>query len=62
LCLGVSNPVYSPGVRAHTALHILKGAVVKVLGDSALWTASTSVSGGHGRLTVIKSIQGRLVM
>lgn len=22
----------------HTALHLLKGAVVKVLGDDALWT------------------------
>ncbi len=37
-------------VRAHTALHVLKGAVVKVLG--AKWTASVYVSGNHGRLTV----------
>lgn len=37
-------------VRAHTALHIVKGAVVKVLG--AKWTASVYVSGKHGRLTV----------
>ncbi len=39
-------------VRTHTALHVLKGAVVKVLGKDALWTASTYVSGKHGRLTV----------
>ncbi len=39
-------------VRAHTALHVLKGAVVKVLGQDAKWTASVHVSGGHGRLTV----------
>ncbi len=37
-------------VRTHTALHILKGAVVKVLG--AKWTASVYVNGSHGRLTV----------
>lgn len=37
-------------VRTHTALHVLKGAVVKVLG--AKWTAGVSVSGSHGRLTV----------
>ena len=36
--------------KTHTALHILKGAVVKVLG--AKWTASVYVSGNHGRLTV----------
>ncbi|PUA33620.1 MAG: alanyl-tRNA editing protein AlaX [Zestosphaera tikiterensis] len=39
-------------VRTHTALHIIKGAVVKVLGEGSLWTASTYVSGKHGRLTV----------
>jgi len=39
-------------VRTHTALHVLKGAVVKVLGKDALWTASTFVNGSHGRLTV----------
>lgn len=38
--------------KTHTALHILKGAVVKVLGEDALWTASTYVNDGHGRLTV----------
>jgi len=37
-------------VRTHTALHVLKGAVVRVLG--AEWTAGTYVEGGHGRLTV----------
>nr|WP_304951777.1 hypothetical protein [Sulfuracidifex tepidarius] len=37
-------------VRTHTALHVVKGAVRKVLG--AKWTASTWVSKGHGRLTV----------
>lgn len=36
--------------RAHTAVHVLKGAVQRVLG--AKWTASVHVSGGHGRLTV----------
>ncbi len=39
-------------VRTHTALHVLKGAVVKVLGEGSLWTASTYVLGKHGRLTV----------
>ncbi len=37
-------------VRTHTALHVVKGAVRKVL--NAKWTASTWVSKGHGRLTV----------
>ena len=37
-------------VRAHTALHVLKGAVVKVL--DAKWTSGVSVNEGHGRLTV----------
>lgn len=36
--------------RTHTAVHVLKGAVQSVLG--ARWTASTSVSGAHGRLAV----------
>jgi alanyl-tRNA synthetase len=36
--------------RTHTAVHVLKGAVQKVLG--AKWTASVYVSGSHGRLTV----------
>jgi len=36
--------------RTHTGLHILKGAVYRVLG--AKWTAGVHVSGNHGRLTV----------
>ena len=43
---------YPDEVRAHTALHVVKGAVVRVLGEDAMWTASTYVSGRHGRLTV----------
>ncbi|ADT83969.1 alanyl-tRNA editing protein [Thermococcus barophilus] len=39
-------------VRTHTALHVVKGAVVKVLGEKAKWTASVYVNGNHGRLTV----------
>lgn len=37
-------------VRTHSAVHVLKGAVQKVLG--AKWTAGVYVSGSHGRLTV----------
>lgn len=40
----------SVDVRCHTALHILKGAVQKVLG--AKWTTGVSTHGSHGRLTV----------
>ena len=43
---------YPDEVRTHTALHILKGAVVRVLGEGAMWTASVYVEGKHGRLTV----------
>ena len=39
-------------VRTHTALHVVKGAVVKVLGDKAKWTASTYVKGNRGVLVV----------
>ena len=38
--------------RTHTALHVVKGAVVKVLGEKAKWTASTYVSGNRGVLVV----------
>ncbi|MCW4051097.1 MAG: alanyl-tRNA editing protein [Candidatus Bathyarchaeota archaeon] len=38
--------------RAHTALHIVKGAIVKVLGEDAKWSAGANVNGGHGRITV----------
>ena len=37
-------------IRTHSALHILKGAVAKVLGVK--WTASVYVNGTHGRLSV----------
>jgi len=36
--------------RTHTGLHILKGAVYRVLG--AKWTSGVHVSDSHGRLTV----------
>lgn len=39
-------------VRTHTALHVIKGAAVRVLGEGAKWTASTYVNGSHGRLTL----------
>ncbi|CAD5245049.1 Alanyl-tRNA editing protein AlaX-S [Thermococcus camini] len=45
-------PMPSLEVRTHTALHVVKGAVVKVLGENAKWTASVYVSVNHGRLTV----------
>jgi len=40
----------SEELRTHSAVHVVKGAVQKVLG--AKWTASVYVSGNHGRLTV----------
>ena len=40
----------SEELRTHSAVHVVKGAVQKVLG--AKWTASVYVSGSHGRLTV----------
>ena len=43
---------YPLEIRTHTALHILKGAVVKVLGEDAMWTAGTYTDNRHGRLTV----------
>jgi len=43
-----SNKISQP--KTHTALHVLKGAVQKILG--AKWTASVFEQGNHGRLTV----------
>ena len=40
----------SEELRTHSAIHVVKGAVQKVLG--AKWTASVYVAGRHGRLTV----------
>jgi alanyl-tRNA synthetase len=40
----------SEEIRTHSGLHVVKGAVERVLG--ARRTASVYVSGGHGRLTV----------
>ena len=40
----------SPEVRTHSALHVLKGAVQKVLG--AKWTAGVYTRENRGRLTV----------
>jgi alanyl-tRNA synthetase len=39
-------------VRTHTALHIVKGAIVKVLGEDAKWSTSAAVEGSHGRIAV----------
>ena len=39
-------------VRTHTALHIIKGAIVKVLGEDAKWSTSANVNGLHGRIAV----------
>jgi alanyl-tRNA synthetase len=50
--VSVGASEYPDEVRTHTALHILKGAVVRVLGEGAMWTASVYVEGKHGRLTV----------
>jgi alanyl-tRNA synthetase len=38
--------------RTHTALHIVKGAIVKVLGPDAKWSTSAAVDGNHGRIAV----------
>ncbi|MFW9917484.1 MAG: alanyl-tRNA editing protein [Candidatus Thorarchaeota archaeon] len=38
--------------RTHTALHVLKGAARKVLGDDAKWTAGVRVAEASGRLTL----------
>ena len=39
-------------VRTHTALHVVKGALVKVLGDGAKWSTSANINGNHGRIAV----------
>ncbi len=39
-------------VRTHTALHIIKGAIVKVLGEDAKWSTSANVNGLKGRIAV----------
>jgi alanyl-tRNA synthetase len=39
-------------VRTHTALHIVKGAIVKVLGEDAKWSTSAASEQSHGRITV----------
>jgi alanyl-tRNA synthetase len=36
--------------RTHTALHVVKGAIYKVLG--AKWSTSAAAEGGHGRIAV----------
>ncbi len=36
--------------RTHTALHIVKGAIFRVLG--AKWSTSAASEGGHGRIAV----------
>jgi len=42
----------SDEVRAHTALHIIKGAIVKILGEDAKWSTSANAKGLHGRIAV----------
>jgi alanyl-tRNA synthetase len=59
-------------IQCHTALHIAKGAIVKVLGEDAKWTTSVNTSGNHGRIAVefnrkpseqeIKDIQRKIDM
>ncbi|MBN2335673.1 alanyl-tRNA editing protein [Candidatus Bathyarchaeota archaeon] len=39
-------------IRTHTAIHVVKGAIVKVLGDGARWSASAAADGSHGRIAV----------
>jgi alanyl-tRNA synthetase len=44
--------VASDDVRGHTAIHVLKGAVVNVLGRGAKWSSSAYSQGTHGGLTI----------
>ena len=44
--------VASDDVRSHTAIHVLKGAVVHVLGRGAKWSSSAYSQGTHGGLIV----------
>ena len=44
--------ITSDDIRGHTAIHVLKGAVIKVLGRSAKWSASAYSRGNHGGLSV----------
>lgn len=37
-------------IRSHTGLHVIKGAIQKVLG--AKWTTGVWVNGSHGRISV----------
>lgn len=46
-----NNPM-SIETRTHTALHIVKGAIVKVFGPDAKWSTSAAVNGSHGRIAV----------
>lgn len=38
--------------KTHTALHIVKGAILKTLGPEAKWSTSAAVNGSHGRIAV----------
>jgi alanyl-tRNA synthetase len=42
----------SDDLRGHTAIHVLKGAVVRVLGKDAKWSANAYSQGTHGGLAV----------
>jgi alanyl-tRNA synthetase len=44
--------IASDDIRGHTAIHVLKGAVIKVLGKDAKWSASAYSQGTHGGLSV----------
>ena len=41
-----------PEIRTHTALHVIKGAIIKVLGEDAKWSTSANVNGLKGRIAV----------